>query len=220
MTDERVQDHYANAGTGSSIAARIAAAVRATGGPNTSITPETLAPFDHFHGGGLATTQELVAALQPQAGETILDIGCGIGGPARWMARRYNCSLTGVDLTQEFCDAARELNSLCGMAEQVRIVEGSALSLPLPDAVFDRAFSQFMVMNVADKAGVYREAFRVLKPGGGSWRVTSVLVRTGYPNFLCLGLRFRITAFWRRTRTRNAISPARGLKSPRCATPR
>jgi hypothetical protein len=64
MTDERVQDHYANAGTGSSIAARIAAAVRATGGPNTSITPETLAPFDHFHGGGLATTQELAAALQ------------------------------------------------------------------------------------------------------------------------------------------------------------
>ena len=82
MTDERVQDHYANAGTGSSIAARIAAAVRAIGGPNTSITSETLAPFDHFHGGGLATTQELVAALQPQAGETILDIGCGSGGPA------------------------------------------------------------------------------------------------------------------------------------------
>jgi SAM-dependent methyltransferase len=141
-------------------------AIRAAGGPNTSITSETLAPFDHFHGGGLATTQELAAALQPQTGETILDSGCGIGGPARWIARRYNCSLTGVDLTQEFCDAARELNSLCGMAERVRIVEGSALSRPLPDAVFDRAFSQFMVMNVADKAGVYREAFRVLKPGG------------------------------------------------------
>ena len=59
MTDERVQDHYASAGTGSSIAARIGAAVRATGGPNTSITPETLAPFDHFHGGGLAATQDL-----------------------------------------------------------------------------------------------------------------------------------------------------------------
>ena len=166
MTEERVQDHYASAGTGSSIAARIEAAIRRTGGPNTLITPETLAPFDHFHGGGLAATQHLAAALQPQAGETILDIGCGIGGPARWIARRYNCLLTGVDLTQEFCDAARELNSLCGMGEQVRIVEGSALSLPFPDALFDRAFSQFMVMNVADKAGVYREAFRVLKPEG------------------------------------------------------
>jgi sarcosine/dimethylglycine N-methyltransferase len=134
MNEERVQDHYASAGTGSGIAARIAAAVRATGGPNTSITPETLAPFDHFHGGGLAATQELAAALQPQAGETIVDIGCGIGGPARWIARRYNCSLSGVDLTQEFCDAARELNCLCGIPDQVRIVEGSALSLPLPDA--------------------------------------------------------------------------------------
>ena len=182
------------------------------------------AVFDHFHGGGLAATQELAAALQPQAGETILDIGCGIGGPARWIARRYNCSLTGVDLTQEFCDAARELNSLCGMAELVRIVEGSALSLPLPDAVFDRAFSQFMVMNVADKAGVYREAFRVLKSNleGGSSRVTSVLGRTGCREFPCaLGRDVEDQSFSGvRTRTRNAISPARGLKSRRCTTPR
>ena len=129
MNEERVQDHYASAGSGSSIAARIAAAVRATGGPDTSITPETLAPFDHFHGGGLTATQELAAALQPQAGEKIVDIGCGIGGPARWIARRHNCSLTGVDLTQEFCEAARELNSLCGMAGQV------------PDRRGQRAFS-------------------------------------------------------------------------------
>ena len=74
--------------------------------------------------------------------------------------------MTGVDLTEEHCDAARELNAACGLSDRVRILQGSALALPLPDASFDRAYSHNVVMNIADKAGVYREAFRVLKPGG------------------------------------------------------
>ena len=166
MPENRVQDHYAASGSGSAAAARIIAALRAHAGPNVAITPETLAPFDHFHGRGVLATQELVALLEPLAGEAILDIGSGIGGPARWIAAKYDCSVTGVDLTTAFCDAARELNSACGMADRVRILEGSALALPLPDASFDRAYSHNVVMNIADKAGVYREAFRALKPGG------------------------------------------------------
>ena len=74
--------------------------------------------------------------------------------------------MTGVDLTAEHCDAAGELNVACGVSDRVRILEGSALALPVPDASFDRAYSHNVVMNIADKAGVYREAFRVLKPGG------------------------------------------------------
>ena len=74
--------------------------------------------------------------------------------------------MTGVDLTEEHCDAARELNAACGLSDRVRIMQGSALALPLPDAGFDRAYSHNVVMNIADKATVYREAFRVLKPGG------------------------------------------------------
>jgi SAM-dependent methyltransferase len=131
-----------------------------------AITPETLAPLDHFHGRGVLATQALIALLAPLAGEAILDIGSGIGGPARWIAAKYGCSVTGVDLTAAFCDAARDLNTASGMADRVRILEGSALALPLPDASFDRAYSHNVVMNIADKAGVYREAFRVLKPGG------------------------------------------------------
>ena len=163
---QRVQDHYASSGTGGDIAARVLAALRAHVGADVAITPETLAPLDHFHGRGVLATQDLAALLEPRAGEAILDIGSGVGGPARWIAAKFGCTVTGVDLTAEFCDAARELNASCGMADKVRIFEGSALALPVPEAAFDGAYSHNVVMNIADKAGVYREAFRVLKPGG------------------------------------------------------
>lgn len=166
MPGHRVQDHYARSGTGGSMAARIIAALRAHAGADVAITPETLAPMDHLHGRGKLATDELIALLEPKPGEAIADIGCGIGGPARWIASKCGCTVTGVDLTAEHCDAARELTAACGMADRVRILEGSALALPLPDASFDRAYSHNVVMNIADKAQVYREAFRILKPGG------------------------------------------------------
>jgi sarcosine/dimethylglycine N-methyltransferase len=166
MSGQSVQDHYASAGRGRAIADRIIDALRLTSGADVAITPETLAPFDHFHGRGVLATQDLVALLEPQAGEAILDIGGGIGGPARWIAAKHDCTVTGVDLTAEFCEAARELCIASGMSDRVRIMEGSALALPLPDASFDRAYSHNVVMNIADKLGVYREAFRVLKAGG------------------------------------------------------
>jgi ubiquinone/menaquinone biosynthesis C-methylase UbiE len=148
------------------ITARILAALRNVNGPHVPITSETLAPIDHFHGKGAIATEELAAVLQPEPSDHLLDIGCGIGGPARWIAARYGCRVTGVDLTAEFCAAARELNSLTGLADRMRILHGSALSLPAPDDSFDRAYSQAALMNIADKRGVFREALRVLRPGG------------------------------------------------------
>ena len=166
MSGQRVEDHYALAGTGNVIANRIIQAIRASAGADTAITPDTLAPCDHLHGRGVLATRDLVALLEPQKGEAILDIGSGVGGAARWIAANYGCLMTGVDLTAVFCDAARELNAECGMSDRVRIIQGSALALPLPDVSFDRAYSHNVIMNIADKAGAYREAFRVLKPSG------------------------------------------------------
>ena len=157
-----VAQHYGSP----AIAERVLAALRAVIGPEAPVTPEALAPIDHFHGRGVAATAELLALLQPRPGEHILDIGSGLGGPARWIARRCDCRVTGVDLTPAFCDAARALTAACFMTDQVTILEGSALDLPLPDASFDRAYSQNVVMNIADKPRFYREAWRVLKPGG------------------------------------------------------
>jgi sarcosine/dimethylglycine N-methyltransferase len=153
--EDTVEKHYAS----ESITSRILAALRAVKGPDVPITADTLAPIDHFHGKGVIATEELAAALQPKPTDHLLDIGCGIGGPARWIAAKYGCRVTGVDLTREFCEAACVLNNLTGLADRVRILHGSALALPAQDASFDRAYSQAALMNVSDKRGVFREAF-------------------------------------------------------------
>ncbi|MGD9617993.1 MAG: class I SAM-dependent methyltransferase [Alphaproteobacteria bacterium] len=166
-TQNPVATHY---GTGhdadGGIADRILGALREVNGPDAPITPEALAPIDHFHGRGLPATKELVALLKPRSGERLLDIGSGIGGPARWIAATCGAHVTGVDLTPEFCAAALVLNKTCGMTDRVTIREGSALDLPVPDSAFDRAYSQNVIMNIADKLRFYREAFRALRPGG------------------------------------------------------
>ncbi len=161
-TEQQVATHY---GTGG-IAERVLAALRAPHGEDAAVTIDALAPLDQFHGRGPLATQELVALLRPQPGERLLDIGSGIGGPARWIAAKCRVHVTGVDLTPEFCDAAETLNRAVGLADRVRIIQGSALALPVPDAAFDAAYSQNVVMNIADKPAFYREAFRALRPGG------------------------------------------------------
>jgi ubiquinone/menaquinone biosynthesis C-methylase UbiE len=162
MNTAAVERHYGSAG----IAGRVLAAFRGANGPDASVTPEGLAPFDHFHGRGITATQELAAQLALQPGERVLDIGSGIGGPARWFAAKFEVHVTGVDLTPEFCAAAEALNAATGLADRVRIIQGSALALPVPDGAFDAAYSQNVIMNIADKQLFYREAFRALRPGG------------------------------------------------------
>ncbi len=107
----------------------------------------------------------MVALLQPSAGERILDIGGGIGGPARWIAARFGCHVTSLDLTPEFCRAAEELNAATDLSDRVRVVEGSATDLPFEENEFDRAYSENVATNIEDKLRFYAEALRVLRPG-------------------------------------------------------
>ena len=125
--------------------------------------------------------------LQLKASDYHLDIGCGIGGPARWIAAKYGRRVTGMDLTPGFCEAAREFNSLTGLADQINILHGSALALHAPDARFDRAYSKAVLMNIADKPSFLREAFRVLRPGCLLARLSSALVRPESLTTLCHG---------------------------------
>ena len=159
---DAVEQHY----TSDAIAERILTAVQATLPPGAPVTAEALAPIDHFHGRGVLATAELVARLQPQAQDKILDIGCGIGGPARWIASAHGCHITGIDLTAAFCEAAQRLNAVTGLSERVGIVQGSATAMPFADAAFDKVYSQYVLMNIADKPAFDREALRVLRPGG------------------------------------------------------
>jgi SAM-dependent methyltransferase len=163
MTDKNaVAQHYGQAG----IAERILAALREANGGDAPVTVEALSVMDHFHGRGVVATEELAELLKPQPHEAVLDIGSGIGGPARWIAARCGCRVTGVDLTPDFCAAAQALNLATGLDGRVTIMNGSALALPVPDGAFDCAYSQNVAMNIADKLGMYREAFRALRPGG------------------------------------------------------
>lgn len=160
-TPDAHDQHYASA----DIAERILAAYHAIAGPDAPLTPEALAPLDQFHGGGLDSTRSLARAIEPEPGQHLIDIGCGIGGPARWFAATFGCRVSGVDLTEAFCVAARRLDDELGLGEQVTIHHGNALALPFAAATFDGGYSQNVAMNIPDKIAYYREALRVLKPG-------------------------------------------------------
>jgi SAM-dependent methyltransferase len=122
--------------------------------------------LDEFHTRGLPATRELAQALAPSAGDTVLDVGSGLGGPARLLAAEHGCEVCGVDLSAEFVDVAARLTARTGLADAVRFQVADALGLPFPDAAFDHAWTQHVAMNIADRARLYSEVRRVLRPGG------------------------------------------------------
>ncbi len=136
---------------------------------------ESLAPYDQFHGRGLEATEEVANLLTVAATDQLLDVGSGIGGPARYMARRFGCRVTGIDLTAEFCEVARHLTRLLGLEGRVKIELGDALAMPFAASSFEGAYSMNVSMNIADKGALYREIRRVLKPGG--WLMLSELAK-------------------------------------------
>ncbi len=138
----------------------------AAAGIGAGSTPEELGAWDQFHLGGLPATAELAEALAPQPGDHVIDLGSGLGGPARLLAARRGCEVTGVDLSGEFVDSANALSDLAGLADRVRCVRGDVTAVPFDDDAFDHAWTIHVAMNVADRGAFYREARRVLKPGG------------------------------------------------------
>ena len=169
--DNQVADHY---GTGT-LHETLKQHLREDGADPDRPTMEALAPYDQFHGRGLEATMELADALEISSGQHILDVGSGVGGPARFFASRFGCRVTGIDLTSEFCDLARDLTSATGLDGKVTIEQGNALAMPFADASFDGAYSMNVSMNIADKAAFYAEVHRVLKPG--VWFLLSEIAR-------------------------------------------
>ena len=131
-----------------------------------NLTAKDLEPIDNMHGGGAQATREMMALLSPAPDQHLLDIGSGVGGPARILAAETGVKVTGIDLTAEFCDVAQMLTEKTGLSGLVGFQHGSALELPFQDESFDGAYSHNVTMNIPDKASFYAEAHRVVKPGG------------------------------------------------------
>jgi SAM-dependent methyltransferase len=158
---ERLNRHYGREG----LIERLDRALRGAGKNPDQPTCDDLAPFDQLHVGGIDMTRDLArqAVLPPRS--HVLDVGAGIGGPARTLAREFDLEVTGIDATREFVRAAQVFNRRTGLSDRVRVLHGSALATPFAGATFDGAFLIHVSMNVRDKPALFGEIARVLKPG-------------------------------------------------------
>jgi SAM-dependent methyltransferase len=132
----------------------------------TTVTAEDLSPVDEFHIGGRQATGDFLDQLQLKADDHVLDIGCGIGGAARFAATRYGSTVTGVDLTGEYIETGNTLCSWVGLSNQVTLLHESAMDMPFEDGSFEAAYMLHVGMNIEHKAALTVEINRVLKPGG------------------------------------------------------
>jgi len=120
------------------IEARILAGVRAAGlDPEQGLSPEALGPLDHFHTGGLRASRELMEVARIRAKDRVLDIGAGLAGSARLLASAVGCRVDCIEMSTDYCIGAVLLNRLTGLADRVKVHQGSALDLPFPDGSFD-----------------------------------------------------------------------------------
>jgi sarcosine/dimethylglycine N-methyltransferase len=141
-------------------------ALRGAGRDADRISIDDLAGIDEFHALGRPATMALAELAGIEQGTNVIDIGAGLGGPARFIASRLGAQVTAVEPTARFRNACKELTRRAGLSDLVTAVDGTASSLPVPDHSMDVAWMQAVSISVSDKAGMAREIRRVLRPGG------------------------------------------------------
>ena len=154
--------HY----TRGNLAKKILSALAEDGKDLDKLTVNDLAPYDEFHIRGREATVELARWSNLTDRARVLDIGCGLGGPSRYLAATGGCEIIGLDLTPEYVEAATMFAERLGLTRQVSYRQGDALALPFDAGSFDVAWSQHAAMNIGDKVALYAEMFRILRPGG------------------------------------------------------
>ncbi len=159
---QSVSAHY----TSGSLEEKIMAGLRAAGKDPDALALDDLTPVDQFHLGGKPATLQLIERAGFRPGMHVLDVGGGLGGPARTLAAEAGCMVTILDLSEEFCCVGAMLTARTGFTDAVTFQHGSALAMPFADGAFDAIWTQHATMNIADKEQLYEEIHRVLRPGG------------------------------------------------------
>jgi sarcosine/dimethylglycine N-methyltransferase len=192
MTDvlDHVRDHYRATG----LTERLRSALTAFAPEEGRLTPQQLGALDQFHTRGLAATAELAKLAGISADMSVLDVGSGVGGPARFLASTYNCRVTGVDISEPFVEAARYLTERTGQSGQVSFQTGSALELPFDDGRFNIVLLQHVAMNISDRERLYREIRRVLR-SDGRFATYDVVLNNGEPLYPVPWARTPATSF-------------------------
>lgn len=160
--EDLVRSYY----SGDDLAGVVTRALVAAGADLDALRLEDLAGLDQLHAGGAAATEHVLDVLALEPDMRLLDVGCGVGGPARTAAARHGCHVTGIDLSPDFVELARFLTGRLRMTAAVTFDVGSATDLPYPDGSFTRAMMNHAGMNIARKDQVFAEVRRVLEPGG------------------------------------------------------
>jgi len=160
--DKELGAHYSKPG----LLNRILSALEQAGVNLNAASSDDFSPFAEFHIGGAGATRELGRLASLRAGQLIIDIGSGLGGPARTLAEQFDVRVKGIDLTEEYCSVATELTKIVGLGARVSFEHGNALNLPFEDAAFDVAWTQQSCMNIASKDQMIAEVSRILKSGG------------------------------------------------------
>jgi len=160
--NKEIQTHYSRPDLGTIILDALGKA----GKDLNCLTLEDLAPIDEFHIRGRSSTLELAHAAGLDENMRVLDVGSGVGGTARRLAKEFGCRVTGIDLTEEYCRAAAMLSEKIGLTDLVDYRQGDAINLPFDQGTFDAVWTEHVAMNIPDKSRLYREMYRVLKPGG------------------------------------------------------
>jgi ubiquinone/menaquinone biosynthesis C-methylase UbiE len=160
--DALIDKFYGSGG----IMEKIEAGINLAGKDANSLTVGDLAPVDAFHIRGRKSTFEMAELAKLKDSDLVLDVGCGLGGTARYLSEKYKCHVDGIDLTEEYISIGRKLTEFVGLSNRVELRQGSALNIPYEEERFDIVWTEHVQMNIADKNRFYSEIARVLKPGG------------------------------------------------------
>ena len=148
--------------TSNDLPRRLDAALHAALGDRPA-TLDDLAPVDEFHTRGRLATEELIPRLGVGPGDHVLDLGAGLGGPARRLAAATGCRVTGVEHNPAFVEAGRDLTRRVGLEDRLELVHGDASDLSRFDpGTFTAAWMLHVGMCIADKAGLYADVARLL----------------------------------------------------------